>query len=240
MNNELLVIQDIEKTYSTGEVETKALKGINLKIPSGQFIAIVGKSGSGKSTLMNILSGIDKPTKGKITFEGEDITNLSEKELSIWRGKNIGIVFQFFQLMPTLTVQENVILPIEFVSSYMKEKKSSYSAKKQKAQEMMKLVGIEHLAEKFPSEISGGEQQRTAVARALINDPKLIIADEPTGNLDSETTEQVIKLFKTFIASGKTILMVTHNNEIARSADRIITIRDGLILDDIQRENVYE
>ena len=117
MNNELLVIQDIEKTYSTGEVETKALKGINLKIPSGQFIAIVGKSGSGKSTLMNILSGIDKPTKGKITFEGEDITNLSEKELSIWRGKNIGIVFQFFQLMPTLTVQENVILPIEFVSS---------------------------------------------------------------------------------------------------------------------------
>ena len=122
----------------------------------------------------------------------------------------------------------------------MKKKKSSYSAKKQKAQEMMKLVGIEHLAEKFPSEISGGEQQRTAVARALINDPKLIIADEPTGNLDSETTEQVIKLFKTFIASGKTILMVTHNNEIARSADRIITIRDGLILDDIQRENVYE
>ncbi|WP_297956608.1 ABC transporter ATP-binding protein [uncultured Ruminococcus sp.] len=234
--NDLLVVEKVEKTYGEGQSETKALKGVDLSIKKGQFVAIIGKSGSGKSTLLNILSGIDKPTSGRVVFDGDDITGYSEKQLSVWRGKNIGIVFQFFQLMPTLTVKENIVLPIEFVSKYEKSVKSISSQEKdKKVTEIMKLVGIEHLENKFPSEISGGEQQRTAVARALVNDPKLIIADEPTGNLDTETTEQVMQLFESLIKDGKTILMVTHNNELAERADRIITIKDGNILSDISK-----
>ena len=230
MSDNLLVIHQIEKIYGAGQSETRALKGISLSVKKGQFVAIVGKSGSGKSTLLNILSGIDKPTSGSVVIDGEDITQYTEKQLSVWRGKNLGIVFQFFQLMPTLTVKENIILPIEFVSKYAgSEKKYSAQQKSDKAAEIMKLVGIEHLENKFPSEISGGEQQRTAVARALVNDPKLIIADEPTGNLDTETTEQVMQLFESLIQNGKTILMVTHNNDLANRADRIITIKDGII-----------
>ena len=234
---ELLRVEKVKKVYGSGESETRALKGIDLSVSEGEFVAVVGKSGSGKSTLLNILSGIDKPTSGKVVIGGEDITQYDERKLSEWRGRNLGIVFQFFQLMPTLTVRENIILPMEFVGKYVKHSgKGGCKEYERKADSLMRLVGIEQLANKCPSEISGGEQQRTAIARALANDPKLLIADEPTGNLDTETTEQVMRLFESLKASGKTILMVTHNNEIAVQAGRIITVRDGLIIDDSGKE----
>ena len=229
MKNKIISIKKLHKKYD----KLSILDNLSFDIYEGEIICIVGTSGCGKSTLLNILSGIDRPTKGSVICDGEDITEYNEEQLSEWRGRSMGIVFQFFQLMPTLTVKENIILPMEFVSKYVKSsRKFSVKERDEKAEDIMKTVGIDKLKDKFPSEISGGEQQRTAVARALINDPKLIIADEPTGNLDTETTEQVMKLFEDLKQKGKTILMVTHNNDIAERADRLITVKDGLVLSD--------
>lgn len=223
----VLVLEKVKKVYHTGEKDYMALKGIELKIVKGEFVSFVGKSGSGKSTLLNLLGGIDKPTEGRILINNEDINSFSESKLSRFRGKNIGFVFQFFQLMPTLTVLENVIMPMDFL------KKIPSSQRKERAERLLEKVGILEQAKKFPSALSGGQQQRVAIARALANDPEIILADEPTGNLDSQTAEEVFSLLNTLAREGKNVIMVTHNEEIAERCSRVIRIRDGLIVEDI-------
>lgn len=224
---EMLVLEKVKKVYHSGEKEYLAVKGVDLKINKGEFIAIVGKSGSGKSTLLNLLGGIDKPTEGRVLINNEEISRLNESRLSQFRGENIGFVFQFFQLIPTLTVLENVIMPMDFM------KNIPSSQRKQRAEMLLEKVGILEHAKKFPSALSGGEQQRVAIARALANDPKIILADEPTGNLDSQTTEDIFSLLNTLTGEGKTIIMVTHNEEIAERCRRVIRIKDGLVVEDI-------
>ena len=216
-------LQNISKKYN----EYKVLNNIELDFKKGEFVAILGESGCGKSTLLNIISGIDRPSGGKILFNDLELNKLSEKELTKWRGKNIGIVFQFFQLIPTLSIIENVILPMEFNNIYDKK------TRKSKATELLKKVNIIDCKDKLPQSISGGEQQRTAIARALATDPDYIIADEPTGNLDSKNAKIIIELFSKLVKEGKTIIMVTHSEDLAKSADRIIRMKDGKIIEDV-------
>ena len=212
--------------YSTGNKEYWALKGINLQVCSGEFVAIVGKSGSGKSTLLNLMGGIDKLTEGSISLNGRKINNWRENQLSRLRGANNGFVFQFFQLMPTLTVLENVIMPMDF------SRKIPASKRKERAEMLLAKVGILDQAGKFPAALSGGEQQRVAIARALANDPQIILADEPTGNLDTRTAEDIFKLLENLTVEGKNVIMVTHNDELAARCSRVIRIRDELIIED--------
>lgn len=226
----IMNVKNVFKVYKGNAVENPALKETTIDFFKGDFVAIVGKSGSGKSTFLNIISGIDRPTSGEIYYNEKDICSFTEKQLTKWRGDNVGIVFQFFQLIPTLTVIENVMLPMDFSNKYQAKER------KNKAKELLEKAGIKHLASKFPSDLSGGEQQRVAVARSLANDPSIIFADEPTGNLDTETTEKIMDLFKSVVDEGKTIFMVTHNMDLALRADRIVTIRDGLIIKDVRNE----
>ncbi|MHC1682990.1 MAG: ABC transporter ATP-binding protein [Clostridiaceae bacterium] len=230
-NQAVLLLEKVKKSYHIGEQEYMALKSIELKINKGEFVSFVGKSGSGKSTLLNLLGGIDRPTEGRILINNEDINSFNESKLSKFRGRNIGFVFQFFQLMPTLTVLENVIMPMDFM------KKIPSSKRKERAEQLLEKVGVIDQAKKFPSTLSGGQQQRVAIARALANDPKIILADEPTGNLDSQTTEDIFNLLNTLAREGKNIIMVTHNEEIAERCSRVIRIRDGLIVEDICKKN---
>lgn len=199
------------------------LNNINLQFEKGKFVAVLGESGCGKTTLLNIISGIDRPSGGKIMFNELELSTMSQKELTRWRGKNIGIVFQFFQLIPTLTVLENVMLPMEFNHVYDKE------TRRKKALELLEKVNIAECGDKMPQSISGGEQQRTAIARALALDPDFIIADEPTGNLDSKNAEIIISLFRKLVKEGKTVIMVTHSEELAGYTDKIIRMKDGKI-----------
>ncbi len=222
-NGGLIELVNVEKTFHTTAGNFTALKDVNIKIGEGEFVSIIGKSGSGKTTLINVLTGIDNPTSGEIFVSGTPIHNLNEGQMAKWRGTTIGIVFQFFQILPTLTVMENVMLPMSLANLY------SVTERHDRAMGLLEQVGLAAEAHKFPSKLSGGQQQRAAIARALANDPPIIASDEPTGNLDSQSAEKVMRLFGNLVSQGKTILMVTHDEELAAKAKRTIKIVDGEI-----------
>jgi ABC-type lipoprotein export system ATPase subunit len=222
----LIELRQVFKTFETAAGAFPALKNINLRVDRGEFIAVIGKSGSGKSTLLNMLAGIDRPSAGEIWMNGTAIHRLSEGELATWRGRNIGLVFQFFQLLPMLTVIENVLLPMDFCHLWTERER------RQRAQYLLEQVELADQAEKLPLELSGGQQQRAAIARALATDPPVILADEPTGNLDSKSAESIFLLFERLVQQGKTILMVTHDNELAKRVQRTLVLSDGEIIDE--------
>ena len=222
-NDYLIDLRRVIKTFQSAAGSFTALQGIDFQVKSGEFVAVIGKSGSGKSTLLNMIAGIDRPTSGEVMVNGSALHLLSEGQVAAWRGRNLGLVFQFFQLIPTLTVIENVMLPMDFCNMY------SDGEREQRAKYLLGLVGIAAQADRLPSALSGGEQQRVAIARALANDPPLIIADEPTGNLDSKTAATVFGLFQDLVKQGKTVLMVTHDKELARAVPQKIEIADGRI-----------
>jgi putative ABC transport system ATP-binding protein len=203
-----------------------ALRGITLRISVGEYVAVLGKSGSGKSTLLNLVAGLDRPSSGGVRVAGASLARLGESALALWRGRNLGVVFQFFQLLPTLTIEENVMLAMDFVG------KIPAAQRRTRATDLLKLVGLSDQAAKLPSTLSGGQQQRAAIARALANDPPVILADEPTGNLDTETAADVDEVFHQLTAQGKTLLIVTHDASLARGAHRVIQLRDGQIVAD--------
>ena len=225
----MIDLHGVTKVYQTSAGPFPALRGIELRVDRGEFVAVVGKSGSGKSTLINMFTGIDHPTGGELIVAQTRIRELSEGQMAEWRGRHMGIVFQFFQLLPTLTVVENVLLPMDLAEMYRAEERY------ERAMHLLELVGIAEDAEKFPSAVSGGQQQRAAIARALANDPPIVVADEPTGNLDSRAADAVFRLFESLVAGGKTILMVTHDDELANQVPRTLTIADGLIVDEVIR-----
>jgi len=227
-------LEKVTKVYQDNLEGITALKDIDIVFNAGEFVSIVGKSGSGKSTLLNMISCIDRPTSGSIYFEDIPLHELKESKLTRWRGKNIGIVFQFFQLIPTLTVLENIMLPMDFNNTYPLKKREGIAMK------LLEKVDIYAYANKLPSELSGGQQQRVAIVRALANNPFFIIADEPTGNLDSQNAKSIVSLFRSLADEGVSVIMVTHNNELAECTDRIITIQDGTILSDIRKVETYE
>jgi len=200
------------------------LDDINLTLDEGQFVAVVGKSGSGKSTLLNLMAGIDRPSAGRIHVGDTAVHSLSENQLAVWRGRNLGFVFQFFQLLSTLTIVENIMLPMDFAGIL------STRDARQRAMALLERVGLASHAAKFPSALSGGEQQRAAIARAIANDPPLIVADEPTGNLDSATTGAIVDLLGSLVRAGKTVVMVTHDDEILGAVDRVVHLADGKIV----------
>lgn len=221
--NHLIRLDNVVKAYQTPVGEFLALRGINLDIGGGEFVAVVGKSGSGKSTLINMITGIDRPTEGEIYVGDTAIHKLAEGPMAEWRGRNIGIIFQFFQLLPMLSCIENVMLPMDFCNMFKP------SEREDRALHLLEQVDMVDQAYKLPNEVSGGQQQRVAIARALANDPPLLVADEPTGNLDSRTADAVFALFEDMVNEGKTILMVTHDDDMARRVRRTITIADGQI-----------
>jgi putative ABC transport system ATP-binding protein len=216
-------LRDVAKDYATPAGSFPALRGINLSIQAGEFVAVVGKSGSGKSTLLNLLAGIDRPTAGEIIINGAPIHAFSEDRVAVWRGCNVGVVFQFFQLLPTLTVEENILLAMDFCKAI------PANQREKRTRELLELVDVTDQAGKLPSALSGGQQQRAAIARALANDPPVLVADEPTGNLDSANTELVLSLFQQLSQSGKTVLVVTHEREISQYVTRSIRLADGQI-----------
>jgi len=222
----LIQMLGIEKVYKTGAGDFIALNDINLTFYSGEFVGIVGKSGSGKSTLANMITGIDHPTRGSVVVQGETISSMDESTMSIWRGNNLGIVFQFFQLLPMLTLLENVLLPMDFCNKFTPPQRE------ERAYELLKMVELEEYANKLPNMTSGGQQQTAAIARALANDPPILIADEPTGNLDSRTAETVFELFCKLADQGKTIIMVTHDPALAARTNRLVEIHDGRVIND--------
>jgi putative ABC transport system ATP-binding protein len=213
----------VEKVYRSGKLSYAALRGVDLSIGSGEMVAIVGPSGSGKSTIINMITGIDRPTAGTVTVAGERIDQLSEEQLASWRGESVGIVFQFFQLLPTLTALENAVLPLDFAHRGSKRERF------ERAENSLELVGLGDKLDHLPSELSGGEQQRVAIARSLACDPKLIVGDEPTGNLDTHTAAEMFELLARLNAEGKTVLYVTHDLSLAERAHRVVTIRDGVV-----------
>jgi len=221
----VIELRDASRAYRTPDGLFHALAGINLTVPEGELIAIVGRSGSGKSTLVNLIAGIDRPTRGSVRVAGTAIDALGESALAAWRGRHVGVVFQFFQLLPTLTILENVVLPIDFCATL------PAAAARTRARELLAQVGIADQADKLPSALSGGQQQRAAIARALANDPPLVLADEPTGNLDSHTADAVLVLLAGLARAGKTVVTVSHERDIARLADRVITLADGKLVD---------
>lgn len=219
-------MQGLKKSYHTPAGDFEALHSIDMKIFRGEFVALLGKSGAGKSTLINMLSGIDRPTDGAIVIDGVPIHELSEDQLARWRGHNLGVVFQFFQLLPSISLIENITLAMDFNGT------SPPGGRRERALELLEQVGIGDHGAKVPSKISGGQQQRVAIARALANDPQLILADEPTGNLDSQTATGIMDLFVELKSLGKTLLVVTHDREVAQRADRILHIEEGRLLPD--------
>jgi len=223
MNDTLVNLEEVQKVFKTKAGPFTALRGVDLQIQPREFVAVVGPSGSGKSTLINMMTGIDRPTSGEVHVAGERLTALSENKVAKWRGKNVGVVFQFFQLMPTLTVLENVMLPMQYCNTYKGQRR-------ERAMEVLKLVEVPEVADKYPSQISGGQQQRSAIARALVNDPDLIVGDEPTGNLDTVSAGLVFELFGELVNQGKTIVMVTHDRELAGRIPRVEEVRDGLLV----------
>jgi ABC-type lipoprotein export system ATPase subunit len=225
-NGHLIQCRGLVKAYQTAAGPFPALKGIDLEVDHGEFVAVIGKSGSGKSTLVNMITGIDRPTSGQVLVEGTAIETLGEGKLAEWRGRNVGVIFQFFQLLPTLTVIENVMLPMDFCHVY------SMRERRERAMYLLEQVEVAEHAHKLPSAVSGGQQQRVAIARALANDPPILAADEPTGNLDSKTAESVFRLFENLVDQGKTILMVTHDRDLARRATRTVMLSDGEIVEE--------
>ncbi|HJQ13781.1 MAG TPA: cyclic nucleotide-binding domain-containing protein, partial [Anaerolineales bacterium] len=222
----LIEIKNLRKVYKTPAGDFTAVNGINVEVQRGEFVAIIGKSGSGKSTFINMITGIDRPTSGEIWIDGAPVHSFNEGQMAAWRGRNLGIVFQFFQLFPTLTILENIILPMELNKLYSKRER------KERAMHLLEKVEMIAQAHKLPSAISGGQQQRVAIARALANDPPLLVADEPTGNLDSKTAEKIFSLFESLVVAGTTILMVTHDSDLARRVNRTILISDGEVVNE--------
>jgi putative ABC transport system ATP-binding protein len=219
----LIALQGVEKVYRMGRVDYRALRGVDLAIGAGELVAVVGPSGSGKTTILNLITGIDRPTAGTVSVDGRRLEALGEEELAVWRGANVGIVFQFFQLLPTLSALENAVLPLDFA------RRGSKRERYERARHNLELVGLGEKADHLPAELSGGEQQRVAIARALASDPKLIVGDEPTGNLDSVTADEMFELLERLNGEGKTVLYVTHDRELAARAERVVTIRDGVV-----------
>ena len=220
----LIELERVEKVYRMGKVDYRALRGVDLSIGTGEMVAVVGPSGSGKTTILNLITGIDRPTAGAVTVDGRRLDEMSEEELAVWRGANVGIVFQFFQLLPTLSALENAVLPLDFA------RRGSKRERFERARHNLELVGLGDKLDHLPSELSGGEQQRVAIARALASDPKLVVGDEPTGNLDSVTAAEMFELLERLNDDGKTILFVTHDFGLARRAHRVVTIRDGAVV----------
>jgi len=224
--------QNVSKWFRNKAGRFDALKSINFDINKGEYLAIVGKSGSGKSTLLNMLTGIDHPSEGSVMINSVNLHTLNESGLARWRGRNVGIVFQFFQLIPTLTVEENLLIAIDFVGVIPDKEK------KQRVFQLLQLVGIPEQKDKLPSALSGGQQQRAAIARALVNDPPVIVADEPTGNLDSKTSRAVQGIFRALVDQGKTVVVVTHENTSGFDYDRVLLMQDGQLLPGVSRGGV--
>jgi ABC-type lipoprotein export system ATPase subunit len=222
----IIDLRDVHKYYKTAVGDFHALNSIDLQINAGEFVSIIGKSGSGKSTLLNMITGIDRPTNGEVLVNGTAVHELNENRMARWRGKSLGIVFQFFQLLPTISVIENIMLPMDFCRTYpMREREK-------RALELLEMVELADHAYKLPTALSGGQQQRVAIARALANDPPIVIADEPTGNLDSKTAESVFAMFNQLVAQGKTIIIVTHDSGLAKQTHRTALIVDGEIVNE--------
>lgn len=221
---EILKVENLTKSYGKGEAKVDAIKNINLSINKGEFVAIIGPSGSGKSTLLHLLGGVDKPTSGKVCINDVDIYNLKEKDLSIFRRRNVGLIYQFYNLIPVLSVKENILLPAEL---------DNRKIDKDYLDDLLKTLGLKERANHLPNELSGGQQQRTSIGRALINRPAIVLADEPTGNLDSKNSKEVLELLKLSVRKyNQTLIMITHDTSIALQADRVITIEDGTIKQD--------
>ena len=221
---EILKVENLVKTYGKGDTQVKAVDNMSFSVEEGQFVAIIGASGSGKSTLLHLLGGVDKPTSGKVIINGQDIYKMSDDKLAVFRRQNIGLIYQFYNLIQILNCKENITLPTELDGKKVDEKKFN---------ELVETLGLKDRLTHLPNELSGGQQQRVSIGRALINDPAIVLADEPTGNLDSESSEDIMKLLKLSNKKfHKTIIVITHDLEIAASADRIITIEDGKIVKD--------
>ncbi len=227
-NGKLPVVQirDVIKTFPVGGGEITVLKGLSFDVKSGEFISIVGPSGNGKSTLLNMITGIDRPTRGEVIVTGREVHKMSENQLAAWRGQHVGIIFQFFQMLPALTLLQNVMLPMDFA------KKFTPRERKERALQLLETVDLADQANKLPGNVSGGQQQRAAIARALANDPELLVADEPTGNLDTRTANDVFDMFVQLVKQGKTLVMVTHDKELSRRVPRVVEIIDGKITRD--------
>jgi putative ABC transport system ATP-binding protein len=223
----VIELRQVSKVYESAAGKFTALKDVDLSVASGEFVAIVGKSGCGKSTLINTITGIDRATSGEVIVVGVAVNQLDEGHLAEWRGGNVGVIFQFFQLLPMLSAVENVMLPMDFRDVYRPVERA------ERALHLLELAGVADDADKLPGALSGGQQQRVAIARALANDPPLIVADEPTGNLDSKTAFAVFELFAGFVEHGKTIVMVTHDRDLARRVYRTVTLADGEIVGDV-------
>lgn len=224
MPNPLIVLRDVSKTFPGATGPFNALTGVNLSIDQGEFVVVVGQSGSGKSTLLALLAGIDRPTHGEVVVGGTAVHALSERQMSSWRGKAVGIVFQFFQLLPTLTAIENVMLPMDFSRAW------PAGERRPRALALMGRLGVADQADKLPATLSGGQQQRVAVARALANEPAVLLADEPTGNLDSRTASSMLELLAGLVREGQTVVMVTHDESARRFATRTVTLADGQVV----------
>jgi len=220
----LIELRKVSKAYNVAAGKFLALKEVDMGADAGEFVAVVGKSGSGKSTLINMITGIDTPTSGEVFVAGTAVHAMDQEQLAVWRGKNVGVVFQFFQLLPTLTVAENIVLPMDFCNTF------PVNERRGRAISLLEKVGIAEQADKLPSDLSGGQQQRAAIARALANNPPLIVADEPTGNLDSATSDAVMQLFANLASEGKTVLMVTHERDLTQYFTRSIELADGAIV----------
>jgi putative ABC transport system ATP-binding protein len=225
-NGPIVQVIDVVKSFPVGDGEITVLKGISMDVKNGEFVSIVGPSGNGKSTLLNMITGIDRPTDGEVIVTGQEVHRMSENKLAGWRGQHVGIIFQFFQMLPALSLLQNVILPMDFAKKY------SSRERRERAMHLLETVGLEDQANKLPSMVSGGQQQRAAIARALANDPELIVADEPTGNLDTRTANDIFDLFSKLVEEGKTLLMVTHDKELSRRVPRVVEIIDGKITRD--------
>src|SRR5215208_725454 len=225
-NAHLIDMRQIIKTYQSAAGTFTALRSVDLQVDRGEFVAIIGKSGSGKSTLINMLTGIDRPTAGQVFVGDTAVHTLNEGQMAAWRGRNLGVIFQFFQLLPALSIVENVMLPMDFCNMYAPRER------RERAMHLLAQVEMDAQAHKLPSAVSGGQQQRVAIARALANDPPILVADEPTGNLDSKTANAVFQLFEGLVANGKTVVMVTHDSDLAKRVDRAIIVADGAIVDE--------
>ncbi|HMD88328.1 MAG TPA: ATP-binding cassette domain-containing protein [Anaerolineaceae bacterium] len=225
-NKAFIELRKVVKIYKSAAGDYLALNDINIEVDAGEFVAVIGKSGSGKSTLINMITGIDRPTSGEVLVGDTAVNKLSEDAMAKWRGRNLGIVFQFFQLLPTLSVVENIMLPMDFCNLY------SLKEREERAMSLLKMVDLEDQANKLPAALSGGQQQRVAIARALANDPPMVIADEPTGNLDSKMADAVFSLFENLVSQGKTVVMVTHDSSLAKQASRTILLADGEVVNE--------
>jgi putative ABC transport system ATP-binding protein len=225
-NHYVVQVKEVVKSFPLGEGEITILKGISFDVRAGEFVSIVGPSGNGKSTLLNMITGIDRPSDGEVIVTGQEVHKLSENKLATWRGEHVGIIFQFFQMLPALSLLQNVMLPMDFANKYRPRER------RERAMHLLEIVDLTDQASKLPGMVSGGQQQRAAIARALANDPPLVVADEPTGNLDSHTAGDVFDLFTSLVEEGKTMLMVTHDKEMARRVPRVVEITDGKITRD--------